>query len=67
VKKLLRDQPTDGDLVLQEVWPAKDALSAARGHSIDRLFAEGRERQELSGHPVVNFEKPLGAKRPTKK
>ncbi len=44
------------DLVLREVWRAKDALSAARGHSIDRLFAEARERQKHSGHPVVNLQ-----------
>ena len=40
------------DLVLQEIWQ----LSAARGHSIDRLFAEARERQKHSGHPVVNLQ-----------
>ena len=56
MKKLLRDQPTGGDLVLQEVWRAKDALSAARGHSVDRLFAAARERQKLFGHPVVNLQ-----------
>lgn len=56
MKKLLRDQPTDGDLVLQEIWRIKDKLSAARGHSIDRLFAEGRERQKKSGHRVVNLQ-----------
>ena len=56
MKKLLHDQPTDGDLVLQEVWRAKDALSAARGHSVDRLFADARKRQKLSGHPVVNLQ-----------
>ena len=44
------------DLVLQEIWRIKDELSAARGHSIDRLFTEARERQKLSGHPVVNLQ-----------
>ena len=39
---------TTGDLVLQEIWRIKDELSAARGHSIDRLFAEARERQKHS-------------------
>jgi hypothetical protein len=29
----------ENDLVLREVWRAKDALSAARGHSVDKLFA----------------------------
>ena len=56
MKKQLRDQPTDGDLVLQEAWRAKDALSAACGHSDDRLFADARERQRLSGDPVVNLQ-----------
>lgn len=56
MKKLLRDQPTDGDLVLQEIWRIKAELSAARGHSVDRLFADARKRQNLSGHPVVNLQ-----------
>jgi hypothetical protein len=48
-------KPT-GDLVLQEVWRIKDMLSAPYGHDLDRLFAEARERQNRSGHPVVNRE-----------
>ena len=47
---------TTGDLVLQEIWRIKDELSAARGHSIDRLIADARKRQKLSGHPVVNLQ-----------
>ncbi len=46
----------EGDLVLQEVWRAKDALSAARGHSIDKLFADLRKREKKSGHLVVNLQ-----------
>jgi hypothetical protein len=49
-------EATGGDLVLREIWRIKDKLSAARGHSIDRLFAEGRERQKHSGHRVVNLQ-----------
>jgi hypothetical protein len=45
-----------GDVVLQEIWHIKDALSAAYGHDVDRLFAEARERQKHSGHPVVNLQ-----------
>ena len=45
-----------GDLVLQEIWRIKDELSAARGHDVHRLFAEARERQRQSGHPVVNLQ-----------
>lgn len=46
----------EGDLVLREVWRAKDALSAARGHSIDKLFADLRKREKKSGHPLVNLQ-----------
>ena len=45
-----------GDLVLQEIWRAKDTLSAEYGHDLDRLFAETRKRQELSGHPIANLQ-----------
>jgi hypothetical protein len=49
-------QPTKatGDLVLQEVWRAKDTLSAQYGHDLDKLFSETRKREKLSGHPLVN-------------
>jgi hypothetical protein len=49
-------QPTKatGDLVLQEVWRAKDTLSAQYGHDLDKLFAETRKREKLSGHPLAN-------------
>jgi len=43
------------DEVLLEVWRIKDALSAARGHSLEKLFADARERQKHSGHRVVNL------------
>jgi hypothetical protein len=46
-----------GDLVLQEIWRIKDELSAARGHDVHRLFAEARQRQKHSGHPIVSFQK----------
>ena len=44
------------DLVLREIWRAKDALSAARGYSVEKLFADLREREKRSGHCVVNFQ-----------
>jgi len=44
------------DLVLQEIWRTKDKLSAACGHDVDRLFADARQRQKLSGHPIVNLQ-----------
>jgi hypothetical protein len=55
-------EKTEGDLVLREIWRIKDELSAARGHSIDRLFAEARERQKHSGHRVVNLQRPRKAR-----
>ncbi len=48
-------KPT-GDVVLQEVWRIKETLSASYGHDVDRLFAESREHQKRSGHPVVNLQ-----------
>jgi hypothetical protein len=53
-KELKPNQSTD--LVLQEIWRIKDKLSASYGHSVDRLFADARKRQKLSGHPVVNLQ-----------
>ena len=44
------------DLVLQEIWRIKDTLSAAYGHDVDRLFADARKRQKLSGQLVVNLQ-----------
>ena len=51
-----------GDLVLQEVWRAKETLSAVYDHDLDELFAETRKREKLSGHPLVILPvKPLKA------
>ena len=51
-----------GDLVPREMWRAKDALSAADDHDLDRLFAETRKREKLSRHPLVNLPaKPAAA------
>ena len=44
-----------GDLVLREVWRAKDTLSAAYGHNLDKLFAETSKRELKSGHPLVKL------------
>ncbi len=55
MKKLLLDQPT-GDVVLQEMWRIKDELSAERGHDVDRLFADLRQREKQSGHRIVNLQ-----------
>lgn len=43
------------DLVLREVWRAKDTLSAAYGHDLDKLFEEPRKREKLSRHPLANL------------
>ena len=52
----IQSKKPSGDVVLQEIWRIKDTLSASYGHDVDRLFAEARERQEHSGHPVVNLQ-----------
>lgn len=44
-----------GDLVLKEVWRAKDTLSASYGHDLDKLFAETSKREKLSGHPLADL------------
>ena len=49
MKKELLQQQTERDWVLQEIWRIKDTLSAAYGHDVDRLFADARNRQKLSG------------------
>ena len=49
-------EKTPGDLVLQEVWRAKDALAASYGHDLDKFCAGMREREKHSGHPVVNLQ-----------
>ena len=43
--------------MLREVWRIKDELSASYNHSLERLFAEARERQRQSGRPSVNLAK----------
>ena len=52
-----------GDVVLQEIWRIKDELSAGRGHDVHRLFAEARQRQKHSGHPIANLQERKTAKR----
>ena len=44
----IKPSKATGDLVLQEVWRAKDTLSAQYGHDLDKLFAETRKREKLS-------------------
>ena len=56
MSKITNNIETEKDLVLREVWRAKDALSAARGHSVDKLFTDLREREKRSGHRVVNLQ-----------
>ena len=51
------------DEVLQEIWRTKDALSAARGHSVEKLFADTRKHQKNSGHRVVNLSKSKARRR----
>ena len=53
MKTDVQSQKTSGDLVLKEVWRAKDELSAVYDHDLDRLFVETHKREEQSGHPLV--------------
>ena len=52
----IQDAKAKGDLVLQEVWRAKDTLSAEYGHDLDKLFTETAKREKLSGHPIANLQ-----------
>ena len=52
----ITDATATGDLVLREVWRAKDALSAQYGHDLDKLFAETSRREKLSGHPLASLQ-----------
>ena len=52
----MRPASATGDLVLQEVWCAKDTLSAQYGHDLDKLCAVTRQREKRSGHPLVNLQ-----------
>ncbi len=52
----IQNAKPSGDVVLREMWQIKDALSSSYGHDVDRLFAEARERQKQSRHPVVNLQ-----------
>ncbi len=55
-KTIEMDVNRSTDLVLQEVWAAKDTLSASYGHDVSRLFTEARKRQKLSGHRVIKLQ-----------
>ena len=57
MNKTIEKQPAEstGDLVLKEVWRAKDTLSAQYGHDLDKFFAGTRKREKLSGHPMANL------------
>ena len=59
-KNLTPPLSSEGDVVLREVWRAKDALSAAYGHDLDRLFEETRAREKHSGHEIVSLSRPSG-------
>ncbi len=61
IKKMTVYHSTDE--VLQEVWRIKDELSAARGHSVEKLFADARKNQKRSGHRIVSFSKSKTSRR----
>jgi hypothetical protein len=45
-----------GDLVLREIWHAKDALSAEYAHDLNKLFEETRKREKVSGHTLAKLQ-----------
>lgn len=59
MNKTIQDPPerVTGDVVLQEIWRAKDALAAEYGYDLDKFFAAMSEGEKLSGHPIVNFQR----------
>lgn len=52
-----QDKITSKDLVLQEVWRAKDALAAAYGYDLDKFVADMRKQEKRSGHRVISLQK----------
>ena len=59
-KELTPPLSPEGDVVLREVWRAKDTLSATYGHDLDRLFEETRAREKNSGRKLVNLSRSSG-------
>ena len=62
IKTDMPSAEVNGDLVLQEVWSAKDTLSAAYGHDLEKLVEETRKHEKLSGPPLVKYP-PISSKR----
>ena len=57
MSKISETKPSlSGDVVLQEVWRAKDVLSAEYGHDLNKLLTLTREHEKTSGHEIVSFE-----------
>lgn len=52
-----RDTAGDNPILL-ELRRTKAELFAACGHDLKRMFADARERQERSGHPIVREPQP---------
>jgi hypothetical protein len=46
------------DPIVAEVREAREQLFAEAGYDIHELFRRAREREELSGHPIVRRVKP---------
>jgi len=43
------------DEIIQDVWKAKDAISAKHNHDVKRLVEHLREAEKASGHKVVDL------------
>jgi hypothetical protein len=44
------------DVVLEEIWAAKDKIAAECDYDVDKLFERARARQKKSGRPSVNLQ-----------
>ncbi|HRU05505.1 MAG TPA: hypothetical protein P5137_06985 [Candidatus Brocadiia bacterium] len=43
------------DEIIQDVWKAKDAISARHNHDVKRLVEHLRAAEKASGHKVVDL------------
>ncbi|HMP74681.1 MAG TPA: hypothetical protein PKE12_00150 [Kiritimatiellia bacterium] len=53
------------DLIIREVWKAKDENAARHGHDVRRMAEYLRRKEQGSGHAVVNLRDRIEKKRKT--